>query len=99
MKHTICTAAGRITIEPRNVLGRNVVAVRFSDVAGLMGILWPAVFIEPLQAALVSQALDLAAEECGAVQHQEADIAAALEAALANHATAQERAAAAGIAP
>lgn len=64
MKHTICTAAGRVTIEPGMALGRPVVNIRVSHIPGLPSLILPALAIEAHEAMLLSEALDLAGDEC-----------------------------------
>lgn len=69
MKHVICTAAGRVTVEPVPALGRmavRVLAVRvgFSLLPGVPEMLTFAQVIEPHEAQLLAQAFDMAAEEC-----------------------------------
>jgi hypothetical protein len=64
MKHVICTAAGRVTVEPVPALGRMAVKVGVSKLPGLPAILLPSLFIEPHEAQLLAQAFDMAAEEC-----------------------------------
>lgn len=83
MKHTICTAAGRVTVEPAESQGRRVVQVRVSNLPGLTALLLPALLIEPHEAALLAQAFDLVAEECAADPTSAAGVSAPEKAAAA----------------